>query len=188
MPFLAFVAVAIVGAMAAKENADNQVKLEKYNAKVAEQEAEAKRRAGKAQVDLLQDRKERMLASSRANTAKSGITSAGAPLLVDIESAELSAFDQLTARYNTQVDVNRSLSEANLYKYKASAARRAGRLAVAGAIVGGAAGAAGSMGGGAGAGAGTSLYSGQGQTGNLAYNSYRGGNNTANFPASNWKR
>ncbi len=144
---ITFIALAATAAtlsvVAAQEQADTNKKLADYNAKVAAQEAEAKRRAGAAQVDLLQERKERMLASSRASTAKSGITSAGAPLLVDIETAELSAFDQVTARYNTQVDVNRSLSEVNLYKYQGKQAKRAGRLAVGAAIFSGAAGVAG---------------------------------------------
>jgi len=132
-------ATTTVSVMAAQQEADTNKKIAEYNAQIAKQEAEAKRRAGAAEVDLLQERKKHMLASSRAATAKSGITSAGAPLLVDIETAELSAFDQVTARYNTQVDVSRSLSEARLYEFQGRAASRAGKLRAGTALFSGAA-------------------------------------------------
>ena len=114
---------------AAKQQAKSQEEINKYNATIAEQEAEAKRKRGQQEVDLLLDRKERMLSSSKASTAKSGILSAGAPLLVDIETAENVAWDATTTRYNMAVDVNGSLNEAQLYRYQAKAAKRQGKLA-----------------------------------------------------------
>lgn len=114
---------------AAKQQAKSQEEINKYNAKMAEQEAEAKRRRGQQEVDILQERKERMLSSSKASTAKSGILSAGAPLLIDIESAENVAFDVTTTRYNTEVGVNQSLNEAQLYRFQAKSAKRQGKLA-----------------------------------------------------------
>lgn len=123
---------------AAQEQAKSQEEIAKYNASVAAQEAKAKEKRGQLEVDMLQERKERMLASSKASTAKSGILSAGAPLLIDIESAEFNAFDQVTTRYNTEVDVNRSLSEVQLYKFQGESARRAGKLNANAALFSGA--------------------------------------------------
>lgn len=113
---------------AARQQAESQKGWNKYNAAVAKRDAEARERAGKAKVEELQLRRNRLLSSMRADRAKSGVTKEGSPLLKEIETAELMTLDALTEGYNTRVGVQQKESEAELYRMKAKSATREGRL------------------------------------------------------------
>ncbi len=127
----------VLQAQAAKNQADTQEGIAKFNAQVKEQEAEQRRIAGKARADAIRKDTRRSLSRARTQTAKSGFTPEGSPLLKELEIAEVGALDALTERFNTEIGVQRSLQESVFQKKQAKSARRAGRLGVGQALFSG---------------------------------------------------
>jgi len=86
MPQAAIV-LSVVAAAAAKRGADQKARAIDVEAKVADQRAERERQAAAAEADDFRRRQSRLLATSRALRAGSGVSAAGSPLLVDEATA-----------------------------------------------------------------------------------------------------
>lgn len=128
-------ATAGVSAYSIYQQGKSTDKMNKFNAEVAARDAENKKKAGAAQKEEVQDRTRRVLSSLRASNAKSGFTTQGTPLLVQLEQAELGALDAETTEYNTRIGVQKSLSERALYKLQGASARRQGNLGAGQALL-----------------------------------------------------
>jgi len=125
-PFIsAFVATELAGQY---QQAQAQRQTAKYNARVAEMQAEAIRRQGKLQQYRLKRAKRRMLGKQRALYAKAGLSLEGTPLEVLADTAAQYDLDLATSRYNTEVGARSSLYEADYQRYAGKQAYRAGLL------------------------------------------------------------
>jgi hypothetical protein len=110
--------IAIVQAVGGKRAADQKSKLIKQEGKLAEKEAAQERQAAKAQADSFQRRQSRLLATSRALRAGSGVTSAGSPLLVDEATAAEIELGRLTLLAAGETRARRLKNFANLKKFE----------------------------------------------------------------------
>lgn len=100
---------------AAQAQAEAAAQAADYNRKMAEQEAaaeEARRRRESS----------REMGAIRAGIAKSGVQSAGTPLMVLAQSAEEAEMDALSAKWQGQ-------TSADLYRMEAASARQRGKAA-----------------------------------------------------------
>lgn len=150
MPPAAIIVVAVVAAVAAKRAADQKARTIKREEKIAKQQAERERQAGLAEANDFRRRNSRLLASSRALRAGSGVSAAGSPLLVDEVTAgeiELGALRIRNARETRRTSL---LNQASLLKFLELETRVQGNfnaLNAAGSVL---TGGAGSFGGGSG--------------------------------------
>ena len=117
-------------AYTAHQEAKSQAAIAKYNQEVAQQEALAKERAGKAAVEEKREETRRLLAAQRARYGASGVSTEGTPILVQLEQAKRGALDAWTMGQNIRAGVRRSRAEADIYGMRAKSAKRAGRLGV----------------------------------------------------------
>jgi hypothetical protein len=101
----------VMSAMGASQQGQANAQAAEYNAAMARNEAQAEeaRRRRESQ---------RQMGAIRANIGKSGVTSAGTPLMVLGESAEMAELDALTARWQGQ-------TQSDLYSAQARSARKA---------------------------------------------------------------
>lgn len=128
---LALVAVAgstVMSGISSYQQGQSQEAINKYNAKVSVQEATARKQSGQLASQQEQERTQRLLSAQVAGYGKAGVTMEGTPLVVQIKTAERAAFDDLVNKYNTEVGVGQSLSEAELYRKKGNIASRAGLM------------------------------------------------------------
>lgn len=114
----AAVILAVVGAAAAKRSADQKSKLIKQEGKLAEKEARQERQAAKIEADSFRRRQSRLLASSRALRAGSGVSAAGSPLLVDEATAAEIELGRLTLLAAGETRARRLKNFANLKKFE----------------------------------------------------------------------
>jgi len=129
---------AVVSAMQASQQAKQSAAIAKYNQQVAEEQAKARAAAGKIRLEETQRRTRSLLESQRAAFGAAGVVgSQDSPLRLRLETAEAGALDALTEQFNTQIGVNESLNQAELFRVEGKAARDTGRLAVGASIFGG---------------------------------------------------
>lgn len=117
MPPALIIVAAVVAAAAAKRSADQKAKTIKREEKIAKQQAERERQAGIAEANDFRRRNSRLLASSRALRAGSGVSAFGSPLLVDEATAgefELGALRIRNARETRRTSL---LNQASLLKF-----------------------------------------------------------------------
>lgn len=129
---------ALAGRQAAKDQADSQEALAAYNAQVAEQDAKAKLIAGTEAAKERRQQTRRLISSMRATTAKAGVTTAGSPLLVMLEQAEIGELDAQTEMYNAQVGAGQSTQAAAMSRLRGKSYKQAGKLAAGQSLIGGA--------------------------------------------------
>jgi hypothetical protein len=117
-----------------------------HNAKVAEREAEAERKASEFEVTQQKRRADKLLARQRALRGKSGVDIAGSPLLVMEDTAAQLALENANLREvgHRRVSAYKSQSYLDFTKaqYASKSAkgyRRAGTLSALGTTLGGAA-------------------------------------------------
>jgi hypothetical protein len=122
-----------------RQQAKQQAAIAKFNEQVAEQQAKAREQAGKIRLEERQKRTRALLEEQRAAFGATGVRGGtGSPLLLRLKTAEQGALDALTEQFNTQIGVNESLNQAELFRTERSAARARGRLGVGASIFGGA--------------------------------------------------
>lgn len=117
MPPALIIVAAVVAAAAAKRSADQKAKTIKREEKIAKQQAKRERQAGIAEANDFRRRNSRLLASSRALRAGSGISAAGSPLLVDEVTAgeiELGALRVRNVRETRRTSLR---NQASLLKF-----------------------------------------------------------------------
>ncbi len=114
------------------------------NAKVAEQEAEAERRASEFEVDQQKRRADKLLARQRAMRGKSGVELTGSPLLVMEDTAAQLALESANLReighrrvsaYKEQSYLD--FTKSRMARKSAKGYRRAGTLSALGETLGG---------------------------------------------------
>jgi len=124
MTNIASAAMSFAGTM---ESARAQANTDKYNQKVAENNAEAIRGQGVAAVEAQVRQFQRALGSMRASYGGTGVdTTVGSPMEVLADSVRSGTLDQLTTKYNYTVAENTQLDQASLYKTAAKNAQRSG--------------------------------------------------------------
>lgn len=127
-----------VQARNARAQGEAQRKMAEYNAKLAENQAKAERDMGKYKEDIgqvraqqVREKRKRLMASQRAQYAKSGVTStAGTPLLVESEEAmrtELATMDEM---WQGRMERREHNMNAQQLDYRASYNRWQGEIAM----------------------------------------------------------
>ena len=110
-----------------------------YNAALMEQRADATRQAAERETEMMTDRSRKMKASQTAAFAKSGaMLGTGTPLTVMAEQSADMQRDILQQRRNRMIEEQQLRSQAEMARYQAKQASRAGLIGGAGTILGGA--------------------------------------------------
>lgn len=136
-PVLTVVGTA-VSAYGTYQQMSAQSDMSKYNAEVAEAQAEQTRRETSERVKRQRRENERFKASQRAAYAKAGITSSGTPLEVMSQTAadlELAALD---TAYAGEAKAQQFMQNAAVNRYQSKSLKRAAPLAVGTTVLGGA--------------------------------------------------
>ena len=117
----------------------SQKAMADYNAQLAENEAIEKRQQTQADIESMRIQKDKMKSRQRAQYAKTGaVVTEGTPLLAQAEEAGLMELDILNRRRTGQMDVQSSLSEAELSKHQGKQAYRAGIIGAGSSLLSGA--------------------------------------------------
>jgi len=99
-----------------------QAQAAEYNAAVARQQAEAARVAGELEAERIRIAGEKLTGQQKAMYAKSGVTFAGSPMEVMIDSATQNEMDALMTEYNYAIQASQAESEAALAEWRAKTA------------------------------------------------------------------
>jgi predicted transcriptional regulator len=126
-----------VQAYGAYQQSKSAEALYEYNAAVKEREASQIRRASIEEQITRRTEARRLLATRRAGYAKAGVMMEGSPMEAQLDVASEMSEDirRLTEQYGFAEQ--RAKSEAEIERYKASAARRAGRINIFTSVLGG---------------------------------------------------
>lgn len=149
MDFLSIIAGVVslisgaVGAYSSFQQGQAASTAGRYNARVAEQQAESARQAAAADAETKRRQYDRILGTQRTRYGASGVIgSEGSPLLVMMQSEEEAALDVARVRYGGTAQAYGLESEARLQRFQGRQARRRGYLGATSAILRGVAGAA----------------------------------------------
>jgi hypothetical protein len=141
---VASLASAAVGAYAAYEQGQQAKKIGKFNAKVAENAALARRNAAQIEADNKRKQFAAIMAASRAGAGASGaITSEGSPLLVEISDAENAKLNEARIIYSGEVGARAQESEAMIQRFVGRRAAQSGYVRGGASLLAGVANAAG---------------------------------------------
>lgn len=119
-----------ISARAAKQQAESDAIMHEYNAMVDEREAAAVRRASLDEQLIRRKEAKRLGKKQRALYAKAGVRIEGSPMEVMLESAIAQAEDIALLAREKDLGAKRLMSRAGLSRFKAKAAKRAGKLDV----------------------------------------------------------
>lgn len=136
-PVLTVVGTA-VSAYGTYQSMQQQADMTKYNAQVAEAQAEQTRLETSERVKRQRQENDRFKKQQRAAYAKAGITSSGTPLAVMSQTSadlELAALD---TAYAGESRAQQLMQNAAVNRYQAKSLKRAAPLAVGSTILGGA--------------------------------------------------
>ena len=142
-------AIALLGAAVSAYGAIRQGQqaeaVGRYNATVAQQQAESARQAAAADAETKRRQYERILGTQRARYGASGVIgSEGSPLLVMMQSEEEAALDVARVRYGGTAQAYGLESESRLSRFQGAFARRQSYLTATGTLLSGVGSAAGS--------------------------------------------
>lgn len=137
-----------VGVYSAYSQGQAQQKAAKYNAKVAQNQAEMARNAAAVREQQHRENVRRLSATQRANAGMSGVTTEGSPLLVMADTLEQAELDAQRIRYGGEVSATGFESQARLSRFQGDQASRAGMIGAGSTLLSGAASAARVYGGG----------------------------------------
>lgn len=139
MAVAAMIAAAVVTAYSAVRSGQAQSAAASYNAKVADQNAEAMRQQGAAAQEQQRQDAMRKLGLMQANYGASGVDpSTGSPLDVFADSVQKSTLDNLTTKYNYQMRALGYQNSSTLDSFQSDQASTSGYLNAAGSLLGGA--------------------------------------------------
>lgn len=143
------IASAAISAAGAIKTSQAQAASQKYNAAVAEQNAQITEAQGAVAAEAQSREAQRRIGAAVAQYGASGVDLAtGSPADVLAESARNAALDNLTLRYNYKLRALGFRNQANLDYAGAEASKQAGYFSAASALVGSAAKMYGGFGGG----------------------------------------
>jgi hypothetical protein len=140
-PVSAFVVVAaIVSAASAAYSGYQQQRAASYNAKVANQAADAAIARAKYDEQMHRERVRKILSSTRAQYGAAGVSMEGSALLAIEETARQGSLDALAIRYGGDVEAARMRSEAYLSRMQGRSAMTSGMIGAGTSLLGGASG------------------------------------------------
>lgn len=115
MAFLAAIGSAVMGAAGAEQQGQSQAAAARYNAQIAEQNAEVAKQQGVAAGEA-QDRASRMkIGSMVASYGASGVDGgSGSPMDVLAQSVRMATLDSLTTQYNYALKAQSYRNQAGL--------------------------------------------------------------------------
>lgn len=124
-----------ISALGSLSQGRTQAKIAERNALVADQQAEATRRQRDFELDRLEDKKKRVLATQVNNAAD---PAEGSGLLLQLDTAEEAALDALAIRFSSSVSQAQSASQAGIDRLSASEARVRGLTGAGASLLSGA--------------------------------------------------
>ena len=113
--------------------------MAEYNAKVAEANAKVAERDGREIANAQRRRNERILASQRARSAKSGVTGAGTSLIVAADQTMQLELDALETERRAGIQSYNLKQQAKLDRAGGNAAYKSGLWSAGGTLLSGAA-------------------------------------------------
>lgn len=113
----------LLSAMGSSQQADATSDAADYNAALAREE-------GKAEAARIRKESDQRIGAMRAGISKSGVTSAGSPMLALAESAAMGELDAMNAMWAGE-------NEANLYSQKSSSAQSSKKYTTATSLLSG---------------------------------------------------
>jgi hypothetical protein len=122
------IAAGVTAGRASQFAGDLQGKLAEREAKLQEQKAGERRKAGKAAVDIEKEQLRRNIETLRARRAGAGVTEAGTPLLLELEAVKVGTLDAIQIGRNIEIGAQQAESAAELAKIKGRAAKAEGKL------------------------------------------------------------
>lgn len=143
-------ASAVVGTVGAISTGISQNQAAKYNAQVAQNNADAATQAANFETEAERRRQMRLFGAQRAAYGKAGVTMEGTPLDVVGDTAAEGELDALAILYQGQLGYNRGQSEASLQRYAGRSALTSGYIGAGSSILKGAGAARGLLAGGEG--------------------------------------
>ena len=146
---VAAVVAAIASATTAYAASEQQAAAQRYQAKVAKNQAINARNLAAAEANRRRDLYARQQSAQRAAMGTSGIIQEeGSSLLVQMDAAEQAALDIANVRYQGEVQSTQFEAERRLHKFQAKSAERMGYVQAGASLLKGAAGAYGAYAGG----------------------------------------
>ena len=131
---------AIASALATYAASEQQAAGQRYQAKVAKNQAINARNLAAAEANRRRDVYARQQASQRAAMGASGITQEeGSSLLVQMDAAEQAALDIANVRYQGEVQSTQYEAERKLHRWQAKSAERMGYVQAGASLLSGAA-------------------------------------------------
>lgn len=136
LPMVLMVASTAMGAIGAVRQAQAQAGAMRYNAQIAEQNAQIANAQGAAAAEAQQREAQRRIGSAIASYGASGVdVGTGSPVDVLADSARQSALDNLTVKYNYKLRAQGYLNQAELDRTGASNAVQAGYMNATSALL-----------------------------------------------------
>ena len=102
-----------------------------YNASILGMMANQEMQAAGLQVDQIDKQETQLLSTQKAMYAKAGVTQAGSPTDVALQTATNFQFDKLVTNYNATIQAQKRESQAANERYYGRQAARAGKFAFA---------------------------------------------------------
>lgn len=134
-----------VSAYGSYQQGKAQRRMAEYNAKVAEANAKVAERDGREIANAQRRRNERILASQRASSAKSGVTGVGTSLIVAADQTMQLELDALETERQGEIQGYNLRQQAKLDRAGGNAAYKAGLWSAGGTLLSGAADVAGGI-------------------------------------------
>ena len=142
---VAAIAAAAVSAYGAYEAGQTQQKIGKFNAKVAENAAQAKRDAARIEAQNKREQYASILAASRAGVGAAGVMpTEGSPLLVAMDDAANAKLNEARIIYSGEVGARAQESEAIVQRFIGKKAAQQGVIQAGASLLSGVSGAYGS--------------------------------------------
>lgn len=126
--------MAVVGAVSAVSQAQQQKSAAKYNEKVANQQAQSARDVAAANADAQRRRSAKTIGSMQAQYGASGVTSEGSPLDILEQSARDAEMDYQNILYGGELSALGHQNTAALEKSRGKNAMASGYLSAAGSL------------------------------------------------------
>lgn len=108
--------------------AQSQRALAKYNAMVAQRQAEAAKRAGEIEKYRIERRRKLMIGRQKSLYAKAGVLLKGSPLEVLADTEAQYELDKALSEYNTKLGISNYSYESDYYTKKAGSYRKMGYI------------------------------------------------------------
>jgi hypothetical protein len=137
---VAAISSAAIGAAGAIQQSNAANAAAKFNAQMADREAQIRQQNAKVQEERFRREFERLQGRARAQIGMSGVSSTeGSPLDILEMNAMEAELDALTIRHNASLSAESLTLSGALQRMQGRAAKQAGMFNAAGALVGGAA-------------------------------------------------